>query len=125
LKIQFPAWLFFIILSGILPSPAQTPAAPYYDSKLIRLSEILGSLHYLRNLCGDKGTQWRDRMSRMVDTEKPNAMRKTRFLAAFNNAYRAFSNRYYECTPAAIEAIRRYDQEGATLSQELIERYGN
>ena len=30
---------------------------------LMRLAEVLGSLHYLRNLCGEKGNQWRPRWS--------------------------------------------------------------
>lgn len=97
---------------------------PHYDDKLTRLAEILGSLHYLRNLCGDRSMQWRDRMNTMIEMEKPDEKRKARFYAAFNNAYHAFSEQYYECTPAAAEAIRRYDREGATLSQKLVDRYG-
>jgi len=120
-----PAWLLAAFLLAPLPSPAQTVGEPHYDSQLMRLAEILGSLHFLRNLCGDKGSQWRDRMQRMITMEKPDAKRKARLYGAFNTAYQAFSEHYHQCTPAAREAIRRYEREGAALSQKLVERYGN
>jgi len=125
LKIRTPVLLFFIMLSGLVPASAQMPNIPHYDIKLTRLAEILGSLHYLRNLCGETSMQWRNRMNQIIEAEKPNESRKARFYAAFNNAYNALSERYYECTPAAAEAIKRYGKEGATLSQDLVNRYGN
>ena len=33
--------------------PAPEPPPPIYDEKLLRLSEILGSLAFLRDLCGE------------------------------------------------------------------------
>ena len=40
-----------------------------YDERLMRLSEILGAVHYLRELCGaNDGQLWRDRMKELMDT---------------------------------------------------------
>ncbi|RCL00415.1 MAG: putative secreted protein [Candidatus Tokpelaia sp. JSC085] len=116
-------FLFCSILSNMLPASAQISNIPHYDNQLIRLSELLGSLHYLDNLCGDQSTQWRDHMSKIIEMEKPEKIRKARFYAAFNDAYHAFSAWHYECTPTAMEVIRRYEKEGIILTQELIARY--
>jgi uncharacterized protein (TIGR02301 family) len=43
------------------PQGLMTDTRPY-DEKLLRLSEILGAVHYLRELCGaNEGQSWRDR----------------------------------------------------------------
>ena len=53
------------------PPPATEPPAPIYDEKLLRLSEILGSLSFLRDLCGESdGAAWRDEMSALLDGGK-------------------------------------------------------
>ena len=48
--------------------PAEQPApestAPPYEPQLLQLSEIMGSLAYLRTLCGGREAQdWRTRMA--------------------------------------------------------------
>ncbi len=37
--------------------PKITTLPPAYESQMLRLSEVLGSLHYLRELCGAKKVQ--------------------------------------------------------------------
>lgn len=96
-----------------------------FEPGLIRLAEILGSLHFLRNLCGEKGTDWRDQMEALITAEKPDAARKARFIASFNHGYRTFQTTYTNCTPAATAAIERYVKEGESLSRDIAVRYGN
>lgn len=111
----------FAVSAGASVRAAEAP----YDSGLLRLSEILGSLHFLRNLCGDRGTIWRERMETLVTTEKPDEQRRAQLVANFNRGYRAFASTYSACTPQAIEAIKRYTAEGERLSSEIASRYGN
>ena len=68
-----------LLLSALItPAPARAQSSPSeitdarpYDDKLIRLSEILGAVHYLRELCGgNEGQVWRDRMRELIDTDK-------------------------------------------------------
>ena len=50
-----------LLFANSIPSTAQlsTDDRPY-DDKLLRLSEILGAIHYLRELCGAReGQTWR------------------------------------------------------------------
>jgi len=106
------------------PPPAAELVAPY-DPKLMRLAEVLGSIHYLRALCGtDEGTKWRDVMSRMIELEEPQPKRKARMIARFNRGYQAFDASYTTCTSSARLAAERYVEEGAQLAGQINRRYG-
>ncbi|MBO3759645.1 TIGR02301 family protein [Ciceribacter sp. L1K22] len=107
------------------PAAAEKPAP--YDEQLARLSEILGSLHYLRNLCnGDEEPGWREAAQKLLDTETASEpARRARLVAAFNRGYRSFAATHSVCTPAAIAAEEQYRAEGATLAVEITGRYGN
>jgi uncharacterized protein (TIGR02301 family) len=107
-----------------LSRPAAAIDAPY-EAGLMRLAEVMGSLHFLRNLCGDKGDQWRLTMERLLAAENPEPERRARFIASFNRGYRSFEGTYTQCTASATEAIARYTVEGENLARELASRYGN
>ena len=107
---------------SVRPSPAVE--APF-EPGLMRLAEILGSLHSLRNLCGENGDTWRGEMEKLLASETPDAERRARFIAHFNRGYRSFEATYGQCTASAREAIDRYMKEGARLSRDIASRYGN
>ncbi|MCB1381999.1 MAG: TIGR02301 family protein [Notoacmeibacter sp.] len=104
-------------------APARAQTAPY-EEKILRLSELIGALHYLRNLCGETGNDWRVRMEDLLAAEKPEGERRKRFVAAFNRGYRSFASVHTSCTPTSMEAIRLYMKEGEALSREIVVRYG-
>ena len=120
-------WILLLVL-GVTPAVAQPSAggrAPY-ESDLQRLSEILGALHYLRDICGAReGQAWRNEMQALVDAEAPSGERRERLVASFNRGYRGFQQTYRTCTPAAAVAIRRYIEEGSKISRDLTARYAN
>jgi uncharacterized protein (TIGR02301 family) len=121
--------LFAIFLIAAVAVPAsvraQDAAAPF-DSDLLRLAEILGTLHYLRGICGaNEGQKWRAEMQALVDAETPSGVRRTRMIASFNRGYNGFQQTYRTCTPAATVAIRRYLEEGSKISRDLTARYAN
>ena len=92
-----------------------------YDDKLMRLSEILGAVHYLRELCGaNDGQQWRDRMKELMDTEGSTALRRAKLTRSFNNGYRSYSRTYSACSPSAQTAINRFLTEGAEIAENLV-----
>jgi uncharacterized protein (TIGR02301 family) len=113
---------------GAEPSPApaiQGGPAPF-DADLMRLSEILGALQYLRALCGaNEGQKWRDEMQALLEAEAQTPDRRNRMVANFNRGYRSFQQAYRTCTPAANVAVRRYLDEGAKISREITARYTN
>ena len=114
-----------LISADAAPARAQDAAAPF-DGELQRLAEILGTLHYLRGICGaNEGLKWRNEMQALVDAETPSGDRRARMIAAFNRGYNGFQQTYRSCTPAATVAIRRYIDEGAKISRDLTARYAN
>ena len=117
--------LIVALLPSMMPTHSAHATDGPFEPSLIRLSEVLGSLHFLRNLCGEKGSAWREQMEALIAAEKPDAARKARFIASFNHGYRTFQTTYTTCTPAAAAAIQRYVKEGETLSREIAVRYGN
>ena len=98
-----------------------------YDTRLERLSEILGAVHYLRNLCLDKQEDgWRASMQRLIALEAANEpKRQEKLTAAFNRGYRSFAAIYTACTDSAVVAEERYRNEGTTLATEITARFGN
>lgn len=119
------------LLSGGMAGGATRPAttaevAAPFDLGLARLSEILGSLHYLRGICGaNEGSKWRSEMQALLDAEAPSGQRRAQFIANFNRGYRAYVQTYRACTPAAELAIRRFLEEGSKIAREVTARYSN
>ncbi len=118
--------LTLLLSSLAVPARAIEGGPAPFDGELQRLSEILGALHYLREICGsNEGQKWRNEMQALIDAEAPTGDRRTRIVASFNRGYRGFQQTYRTCTPAADFAIRRYLDEGAKISREITARYAN
>jgi uncharacterized protein (TIGR02301 family) len=120
--------LFFVaylaVVMAAFPLQVRAVEAPF-ERSLVRLAEILGSLHFLRNLCGEPGEKWRGEMEKLLQAENPDPARRAKFVASFNRGYRPFAGTYTSCTASATEAIRRYMKEGEALTREVAARYGN
>ena len=120
--------IFAIALAVAAPASGSAqaqPAAPF-DADLIRLAEILGSLHYLRDICKfSEGQKWRNEMQALIDAEVPAGERRARIVASFNRGFRGFQQTHRTCTPAAEFAIRKYLDEGAKIARDVTARYAN
>src|SRR6476620_10593243 len=121
------ARLGFALALGLamsMPAAAQPSGGPDsrpYDERLMRLSEILGAVHYLRELCGSTdGQAWRDRMKELMDAEGSNALRRAKLTRSSNNGYRSYSRTYNSCTPSALTAINRFLAEGVEIAEALM-----
>src|SRR5262249_4185464 len=94
--------LLIAVIVGALAAPlhaAEDPAP--FDGALMRLSEILGGLHYLRGICSPgEGPKWRSQMQALLDAEAPQgSQRRAHMMASFNRGYRGFQQAYRTCTP--------------------------
>jgi uncharacterized protein (TIGR02301 family) len=106
--------------SGQAPARAAPDSKPY-DEKLMRLAEILGAMHYLRELCSaNEGSMWRDKMKELLDAEGATALRKARLTRSFNQGYRSYRRTYVSCTPTAQTSISRFMAEGVQISEGLV-----
>lgn len=114
-----------LVTGTTCPARAASDSKPY-DDRLLRLSEVLGAIHYLRELCGaNEGQYWRDRMRDLMDAEGSSALRRAKLTRAFNQGYRSYSRTYNTCSPSAQTAITRFLSEGSDLSDGLLKAYPN
>jgi uncharacterized protein (TIGR02301 family) len=109
-----------LVLAASAARAASLDTKPY-DDRLLRLSEILGAVHYLRELCGaDEGQVWRQRMGELLQAEGSSALRRARLTRSFNKGYRSYSRTYNTCSPSAQNAINRFLTEGAQIADGLV-----
>jgi uncharacterized protein (TIGR02301 family) len=102
------------------PRPQGSDDRPY-DAQLFRLAEILGTLHYLRELCGaNEGQAWREQMRELVSAEGGSALRRAKLVESFNRGYRDYSRTYRTCTQPALVAIQRYMDQASAITDGLI-----
>lgn len=121
-----PLMMIAIVSASVSLAPVRATAAETkpYDDKLMRLSEILGAVHYLRELCGAGESQlWRDRMRDLIAAEGSSALRRAQLTRSFNKGYNSYSRTYNACTQSAKTAVDRFLVEGAQLSDELVKAY--
>lgn len=107
--------------------PAEPVERPVpYEPEFSRLAELLGALHYLTPLCGQKRPdRWREEMQSLLNAERPTQKRKDRLIASFNRGFQSYELTYRHCTPSANLAIGRSKAEGAKLAHDIATRYGN
>jgi uncharacterized protein (TIGR02301 family) len=112
-------------LPPIVPKESSVPPPPDdrpYDTKLLRLAEVLGAVHYLRELCGaQEGQLWRDQMKEILKNEGSTAVRRAKLVNSFNDGYRGYRRTYRSCTSSATVAITRFSTEGAQIATALAQ----
>ncbi len=110
-----------LIGSFFTPAPVLALEKKPYDKQLLRLSELLGAVHYLRELCGaNEGQLWRRQMSAIMKAEGSTALRRLSLTRRFNFGYRSYSRTYSHCTPSAKTAISRFINEAAAISDTMV-----
>jgi len=116
----------FLAVSLVAPLAAQSRSTADdrpYDDQLMRLSEILGAVHYLRELCGaDEGQLWRDEMQKLVKVEGTTAIRRAKLVKGFNKGYRGYRRTYRSCTEPAQQAVERFMEEGEQITSLLVQK---
>jgi uncharacterized protein (TIGR02301 family) len=109
--------------TGTPTQPDEPP--PPYEPQLLRLSELLGALTYLQNLCGShSGHVWRDKMTALMNAETQNPLRRARLAGAYNRGFNGYELNYRECTPNAQAIISRFLVESGRIARDVAHRYG-
>ena len=94
-------------------------SAPY-DAQLLRLAEIIGAIHYLRELCGNEdGQTWRNHMQDILEAEGQTALRRAVLARRFNQGYRNYSRTYKSFTVTPKTALQRFIRDGESVTREL------
>jgi len=107
------------------PGPAAEEPPPPYEPELLRLSEILGALTYLRDICGAADAEsWHSRMQALLDAEAKTATRKEHLAGAYNRGFHGYEVSYRVCTANARLIIKRFLAEGEKITHDVANRYG-
>ena len=119
-----PVMIALLLVLAPLQSAAQSSLDDRpYDPQLLRLSEVLGAIHYLRELCGaEEGQLWRQQMKEILRSEGTTAIRRAKLVKGFNKGYRGYRRTYRSCNKSAKVAINRFMEEGADLTTALIDQ---
>ncbi len=137
--------------SGVLPQPGRPPGAPpatpsgpsaaprpgvpasvplpdgpppAYERDLTRLSEVLGALSVLRDVCAQDGEAIRTRMQALLDAEAPPGPRRERLAGAYNKAARGYGLTHVRCSETSRAAMERFLTEAAALTRAIANRFG-
>ncbi len=95
----------------------QGPGSRSYERNLHRLSQILGAIHHLREICNaNEGQLWRKKMVELLETEAPTPQRRALLVDQFNQGYRSHQLTFPTCTKKAAARIRKFVKEGAALA---------
>lgn len=92
--------------------------------ELVRLSEILGSLHHLRGNClRSEHNEWQQSYQRLLRLQNPGTGLKHEMNQAFNSGYNYYHRNYPSCDPNAAQVARDLAREGERLSKTLMIEY--
>ncbi|MEM9028084.1 MAG: TIGR02301 family protein [Pseudomonadota bacterium] len=115
-----------LVLSvGLALSPsaanAQSQDTRPYDTELLRLAEMLGSIHYLRAVCGKPdGQLWRDQMVAIISAEGSSALRRVVLTRRFNRGFASYSRTHRRCTASAAATLDRLLEDAERLTGQLL-----
>ncbi len=114
------------------PLPEPLPASPQqsaeppppYEAQLLRLAQIMGTLAYLRDLCGaGDGDAWRSKMANLLDSETKSGPRRQTLAGAYNKGFHGYETTYHTCTSHAAIVMQRFLSEGNDLARDIANRF--
>ncbi len=107
--------------------PPPPPAPDPHHRPLIELSELIGALALLVEVCtpGSASNPWRARMERLIATEGEASGIADRLRGAFNHGYSDYATSYRTCTPSAKAATDMLTRDAARLARDIERRFGS
>ncbi|MEM6381062.1 MAG: TIGR02301 family protein [Pseudomonadota bacterium] len=130
------------VVSAVLvvtPTMAIAQTQAEIDRALSRLSEILGALSHLENICSpqlrsglsdDQATasepdarraQSRRDMEQLLESEELSPLRRSVLIDAYNRGFRTVANTHRRCTSASDRLIGLHHNRGAQIVDQLLD----
>lgn len=112
------------------PAPPPEPPPPIYEPLMLELSEIMGALSVMSEICrklgdtGPVGEAWRAKMSGLIEVEAQTPGMRERLAGAYNRGALTYRTTYRVCTPAGRVALERLLGDGARIAAEINSRFG-
>lgn len=115
--------LTLIVLSCVAlaaPAKAAEPRSPQEQTGILKLAEILGRSHALRQVCrGEEDGFWYDRMQKLIAVESPDDGFRRRLVEKFNEGFGAQKTETPACPADADSRWRDLSAQGAQASRAL------
>jgi len=117
--------ILFVILCFLISLPTETRAqvkanSPEYEQNILRLAEVLGSVHHLWTICHlEESQRWRDQMMKLLEVDAKSPARRARLVNRFNIGYKNLKITYKKCDQTARQAELRFLSEGESLTDRL------
>lgn len=100
-------------------------ADPPFTGDLLRLSEILGAVAYLDQLCGrPESGVWRRQMQSLLDAQEMSPEDRRKYVDVYNRGHRTFATVHRVCTAETRAVLSAYVGEGAEIAERLEQRFG-
>lgn len=116
----------FLVLLSLVPASATPARADALDDGLTRLSQILGTIHHIRDVCGaNDGPLWRNKMIDMINAAKLEPERRQALITQFNDAYYDARTGYPKCSGEAARRANMLFDEAQRLSSSLSDQRKN
>ena len=120
-KARIAAVFLGLALAGQWSVPV-TAQGTFGEDELVRLSSILGGVHYIRSKCSRSERQvWRDRMQTLLKIEQPSQLLENKMVGEFNAAYKRQERKYSRCNRDAKDEAKRLAVEGQGLIARMTE----
>ncbi|MDO8289896.1 MAG: TIGR02301 family protein [Parvibaculum sp.] len=111
------AFLVPMIACAFTPAHARADAL---NDGLTRLSEILGKIHHLRDVCGaNDGPLWRNKMIDMINAANLDPDKRQQMIAHFNDAYYDARTVFPKCSGEAAKQANLLFDEAENLAAQL------
>ena len=103
------------------------PPANAQEKPLLELSEAIGGLTFLSEICTPAANPnpWRLRMEALLDSEGESSGARDKMTGAFNHGFSDYSTTYRQCTDAARAARRVLTRDAARLARDIERRFGS
>lgn len=112
--------------AGAAQTAKEGPGTRKYERNILKLSQILGAIHHLREICNaNEGQLWRQKMVELLETEAPTPKRRNLLVKGFNQGYRGQQRYYRKCTKRAGRKVLRFVKEGAILADKIAQAREN
>jgi uncharacterized protein (TIGR02301 family) len=105
------------------PEPPETPLL--YEPQLLKLTETLGVIAFMSQLCGDAaGESWRERAAQLIEAEAATSARRERLAGAYNRGFVGHQAAHRACSERSRVVIERKMREAREIAQDLANRFG-
>ncbi|MEM6712523.1 MAG: TIGR02301 family protein [Pseudomonadota bacterium] len=107
-----------VLIVSCLAVPAS--AQNQLDIALGELSEILGALSHLEEVCA-RTSFARDDMQSLLANDSLSEVRQSILIDAFNRGFRGAATTHHTCTSSSERLIDRHQQRGADIVASLLD----